>query len=241
MRKVHEKILRVCFPKALGDFGPQSLLISLNSQFFIKQHREVKHTTFLHSFILWGQIYMKIFTHLRKKGFQSLLRPQLDEVGDIWATLSSVLLLRTSQQSAMSDGTQHTTTPSISSVSSSSKSSTWIPSQSSRSPSDLWQTCLAGQVKLEVQSVTVCQGDSTHMCGRLEAGQGFGWHSTPEEVMLSSSPLSQKPLENPCQHLPCPPALPACLPKPCSQSQCGCWPSSKYSRWRRLPQTLTSV
>ena len=41
MRKVHEKILRVCFLKSLGDFGPQNLLTSPNSQFFIKQHREV--------------------------------------------------------------------------------------------------------------------------------------------------------------------------------------------------------
>ena len=52
MRKVHEKILRVCFPTSLGDFGPQSLLISPNSQFFIKQFREVNNTTFSYSFIL---------------------------------------------------------------------------------------------------------------------------------------------------------------------------------------------
>ena len=52
MRRVHEKILRVCFLTSLGDFGPQSLLISPNSQFFIKQHREVNNTTLSHSFIL---------------------------------------------------------------------------------------------------------------------------------------------------------------------------------------------
>ena len=52
VRTAHEKILRVCFLKALGDFGPQSLLISLNSQSFIKQHREVNNTTLSHSFIL---------------------------------------------------------------------------------------------------------------------------------------------------------------------------------------------
>ena len=61
MRKVHEKILRVCFPTSLGDFGPQSLLISPNSQFFIKQHREVNNTTLSHSFILWVQILHENF------------------------------------------------------------------------------------------------------------------------------------------------------------------------------------
>ena len=55
MRKVHEKILRVCFPTSLGDFGPQSLLISLTRQFFIKQHREVTKTSLSLSFILWVQ------------------------------------------------------------------------------------------------------------------------------------------------------------------------------------------
>ena len=63
MRKVHEKILRVCFLKALGDFGPQSLLISPNSQFFIKQHREVNNSTLPHSFILWVLILHKNFRH----------------------------------------------------------------------------------------------------------------------------------------------------------------------------------
>ena len=52
MRKVHEKILRVCFQTSLGDFGPQTLLISPNSQFFIKQHREVNNTILLDIFIL---------------------------------------------------------------------------------------------------------------------------------------------------------------------------------------------
>ena len=61
MRKVHEKILRVCFLTSLGDFGPQSLLISPNSQFFIKQHREVNNTTLSHSFILWVQILHENF------------------------------------------------------------------------------------------------------------------------------------------------------------------------------------
>ena len=49
MRKVQEKILRVCFLTSLGDFGPQSSLIFPNSQFFIKQHIKVKRDYFSHS------------------------------------------------------------------------------------------------------------------------------------------------------------------------------------------------
>ena len=61
VRKVHKKILRLCFLTSLGDFGPQSWLISLNCQFFSKQHREVNNTTLLHIIILWIQILHENF------------------------------------------------------------------------------------------------------------------------------------------------------------------------------------
>ena len=91
MRKVHEKILRVCFQTSLGDFGPQSLLISPNSQFFIKQHREVNNTTLSHSFILWVQILPENFRNLLDRVifgyFGPILgqfRPNLGHNGQIW-------------------------------------------------------------------------------------------------------------------------------------------------------------
>ena len=79
MRKVHEKILRVCFPKALGDFGPQSLLISLNSQFFIKQHREVNNTTLSLSFILWVQTLHENFRNRVDRVIFGHLGPKLGQ------------------------------------------------------------------------------------------------------------------------------------------------------------------
>ena len=81
MRKVHEKILRVCFLTSLGDFGPQTLLISPNSQFFIKQHREVKYTTFSHSFILWVQILPENFRNLLDRVIFGYFGPK---VGQDW-------------------------------------------------------------------------------------------------------------------------------------------------------------
>ena len=82
--KFMKKILRVCFPTSLGDFGPQSLLISPNSQFFIKQHREVKHTTFLHSFILWGQILHENFRNQLDRVIFGHLGPKL---GQEWSKI----------------------------------------------------------------------------------------------------------------------------------------------------------
>ena len=84
MRKVHQNILRVCFQTSLGDFGPQSLLISPNSQFFIKQHREVNNTTFSHSFILWAQILHGNFRNLLDRVIFGYFGPKL---GQDWPKL----------------------------------------------------------------------------------------------------------------------------------------------------------
>ena len=85
MRRVHEKILRVCFQTSLGDFGPQSLLISPNSQFFIKQHREGSNTTLSHSFILWVQVLHENFRNWLDKVIFGHFGPTL---GQDWAKIA---------------------------------------------------------------------------------------------------------------------------------------------------------